>query len=34
MLTYDPVANTTKVLLGPPDIPGGIESARLYPDKK
>jgi len=31
MLAYDPVANTSTVLLGPPSIPGGVESVRLYP---
>ena len=31
MLTYDPVANISTVLLGPPSVPGGVESVRIYP---
>ena len=31
MLTYDPAANTSTVLLGPPINGGGVTDARLYP---
>jgi TolB protein len=30
MLTYDPAANTSTVLLGPPINGGGVTDARLY----
>jgi hypothetical protein len=33
LLTYDPVANTSTVLLGPPNMTGGVELVRLYPDE-
>jgi hypothetical protein len=33
LLTYDPVANTSTVLLGPPVNGGGVTDARLYPEK-
>lgn len=32
MLTYDPVANTSVGLLGPPIIGGGVTGGRLHPD--
>jgi TolB protein len=32
LLTYDPAANTTTVLLGPPVNGGGAKDALLYPD--
>ena len=31
LLTYDPVANTSTVLLGPPVNDGGVRDAILYP---
>jgi TolB protein len=31
VLTYDPAANTTTVLLGPPVNGGGVQNATLYP---
>jgi TolB protein len=34
LLTYDPVANTSTVLLGPPINGGGVSGGRLYPDEK
>jgi len=34
LLTYDPAANTSTVLLGPPINGGGVTDARLYPDKE
>jgi TolB protein len=35
LVTYDPKANTSTVLLGPPITKGGgIEGARLYPKDK
>jgi TolB protein len=34
LLTYDPVANTSVVLLGPPINGGGVAGGRLYPDAK
>ena len=35
LLTYDPAANTSAVLLGPPITKGGcIEGVRLYPGAK
>jgi TolB protein len=35
LVSYDPTANTSTVLLGPPITQGGgIEGARLYPDEK
>jgi TolB protein len=33
LLTYDPAANTSTVLLGPPINGGGVSDARLYPEK-
>jgi hypothetical protein len=33
LLTYDPAANTSTVLLGPPINGGGVTDARLYPDQ-
>jgi hypothetical protein len=34
LVAYDPVANTSTVLLGPPINGGGVTGARLYPDEK
>jgi hypothetical protein len=34
LLTYDPAANTSTVLLGPPINGGGVTDARLFPDQK
>lgn len=34
MLTYDPAANTSTVLLGPPINGGGVTDARLYPGQE
>lgn len=34
LLTYDPAANTSTVLLGPPVNGGGVTEALLYPDQK
>jgi TolB protein len=35
LVTYDPVANTSTVLLGPPITKGGgIQDALLYPSEK
>ena len=35
LVTYDPAANTSTVLLGPPITKGGgIEGVRLYPSEK
>ena len=34
LLTYDPAANTSTVLLGPPINGGGVTEARLFPDQK
>ncbi|WP_232004986.1 hypothetical protein [Mycobacterium sp. ACS1612] len=34
LLTYDPAANTSTVLLGPPVNGGGVSSARLYPGQE
>jgi TolB protein len=34
LLTYDPAANTTDVLLGPPVNGGGVTETLLYPGKK
>lgn len=34
LLMYDPVANTSVVLLGPPITGGGVSGGRLYPDEK
>jgi TolB protein len=34
LLTYDPIANTSTVLLGPPVNGGGVSSARLYPGQE
>ena len=34
LLTYDPAANTSTVLFGPPINGGGVTEARLYPDQK
>jgi hypothetical protein len=34
LLTYDPAANTSTVLLGPPVNGGGVTDALLYPDQK
>ncbi len=34
LLAYDPVTNTSTVLLGPPAIGGGVDTVRLYPDGK
>jgi hypothetical protein len=34
LLTYDPAANTSTVLLGPPINGGGVTDALLYPDQK
>jgi TolB protein len=34
MLTYDPAANTSTVLLGPPINGGGVIDARLYPGQE
>lgn len=34
LLTYDPAANTSTVLLGPPVNGGGVSDALLYPDQK
>jgi TolB protein len=34
LLTYDPAANTSTVLLGPPLNGGGVTDARLYPEAK
>jgi hypothetical protein len=34
MLTYDPAANTSTVLLGPPVNAGGVTDAQLYPGEK
>ncbi|WP_041311144.1 hypothetical protein [Mycobacterium sp. JS623] len=33
LLTYDPAANTSTVLLGPPINGGGVSDAQLYPEK-
>ena len=33
LLTYDPAANTSTVLLGPPVNGGGVTGARLFPEK-
>jgi hypothetical protein len=33
LMSYDPAANTSTVLLGPPINGGGVSSARLYPEK-
>jgi TolB protein len=34
LLTYDPAANTSTVLLGPPVNGGGVSDALLYRDEK
>jgi TolB protein len=34
LLTYDPAANTSTVLLGPPINGGGVTDAQLYPEQK
>ncbi|MFG1934083.1 hypothetical protein ACGFK1_26095 [Mycobacterium sp. NPDC048908] len=34
LLTYDPAANTSTVLLGPPVNGGGVSGARLYPGQE
>jgi len=34
LLTYDPAANTSTVLLGPPINGGGVTDTRLFPDQK
>jgi hypothetical protein len=35
LVTYDPAANTSTVLLGPPITHGGgVENVRLYPSEK
>jgi hypothetical protein len=34
LMTYDPVANTSVVLLGPPINGGGVTGGRLFPDEK
>jgi TolB protein len=34
LLTYDPAANTTDVLLGPPVNGGGVTETLLYPGRK
>jgi len=34
MLTYDPAANTSTVLLGPPINGGGVSDARLFPGQE
>jgi TolB protein len=34
LLTYDPAANTSTVLLGPPVNGGGVIQAVLYPGQK
>jgi TolB protein len=34
LLTYDPAANTSTVLLGPPVNGGGVSEALVYPDQK
>jgi TolB protein len=33
LLTYDPAANTSTVLLGPPLNGGGVSDALLYPER-
>jgi hypothetical protein len=34
LIAYDPAANTSTVLLGPPAIGGGVDQVRPYPDDK
>ncbi len=34
LVTYDPAANSSTVLLGPPITHGGVENVRLYPSEK
>jgi hypothetical protein len=34
LVSYDPAANTSTVLLGPPINGGGVTNAQLYPDQK